>query len=210
MSLMRLLTAGKSWAGGKDDIVRYRMTDPRAMPKFGSARNPFRSTAKSGSVQSESQPLAVAANSANHQESKVGARTAPVRRSQESKATPALLPERSVHPGAVRAGTVRALNNDTGAVQLWKAQLGRLASRLFQPRPRPVKRALADSAEAPVQGELSLEKIKVVRNDLSDADLEVVPAKKAIPEPGAVAMDWGERATSALNQRQQQATAQKI
>ena len=28
-----------------------------------------------------------------------------------------------------------------------------------------------------MQGELALEKIKVVRNDLSDADLEVVPAK---------------------------------
>ncbi len=29
---------------------------------------------------------------------------------------------------------------------------------------------------APVQGELTLDRIKVVRNDLSDADLEVVPA----------------------------------
>ena len=28
-----------------------------------------------------------------------------------------------------------------------------------------------------MQGELSLDRIKVVRNDLSDADLEVVPAK---------------------------------
>ena len=209
MSLMRLLTAGKSWAGGKDDIVRYRMTDPRAMPKFGSARNPFRSTTKAGSMQSDSQPLVAAGNSATHQQINVGARTAPVRRSQESKATPALLPERSVHPGAVRAGTVRAPNNDTGAVQLWKAQLGKLASRLFQPRPRPVKRALADSAEAPVQGELSLEKIKVVRNDLSDADLEVVPARKAIPEPGAVMTGWGEGAASALHQHHQ-AAAEKI
>jgi hypothetical protein len=30
-----------------------------------------------------------------------------------------------------------------------------------------------------VQGELSLEKIKVMRNDLSDTDLEIVSAKKA-------------------------------
>jgi hypothetical protein len=31
-----------------------------------------------------------------------------------------------------------------------------------------------------VQGELSLDKIKVVRNDLSDADLEVVPARRPV------------------------------
>jgi hypothetical protein len=44
-----------------------------------------------------------------------------------------------------------------------------------------------------VQGELSLEKIKVVRNDLSDADLEVIPAKP----PTASAMRAVERAAGA-------------
>lgn len=43
----------------------------------------------------------------------------------------------------------------------------------------------------PVQGELSLENIKVMRNDLSDADVEVVPKKalpmQDIPLPGASA-----------------------
>jgi hypothetical protein len=32
-----------------------------------------------------------------------------------------------------------------------------------------------------VQGELSLEKIQVMRNDLSDTDLEIIPAKKQAP-----------------------------
>jgi len=36
---------------------------------------------------------------------------------------------------------------------------------------------------APVQGELSLDKVKPLRNDLSDCDLELVPRK---PEPVAV------------------------
>lgn len=31
----------------------------------------------------------------------------------------------------------------------------------------------------PVQAELSLEKVKVVRNDLSETDLEIIPAKLA-------------------------------
>jgi hypothetical protein len=35
-------------------------------------------------------------------------------------------------------------------------------------------------AHVPVQGELSLDKVKVVRNDLSDSDLEVVTAKAAV------------------------------
>jgi hypothetical protein len=41
MSLVRLLTAGKSLVGLKDEQARYRMSDPRALPKFGSSRNPF-------------------------------------------------------------------------------------------------------------------------------------------------------------------------
>lgn len=40
------------------------------------------------------------------------------------------------------------------------------------PRPRP--------ARAAVQGELSLEKVKVVRNDLNDADVELMPARSMV------------------------------
>ena len=55
-----------------------------------------------------------------------------------------------------------------------------------QPRP-----AVPRFDKKPVQGELSLENIKVMRNDLSDADVEVVPKKalpmQDIPLPGASA-----------------------
>ena len=40
------------------------------------------------------------------------------------------------------------------------------------PKPRPGRPA--------VQGELSLEKVKVVRNDLNDADVELMPARLAV------------------------------
>jgi hypothetical protein len=40
------------------------------------------------------------------------------------------------------------------------------------PKPRP--------ARAAVQGELSLEKVKVVRNDLNDADVELKPARTTV------------------------------
>src|SRR5437868_6344534 len=118
MSLMRLLTAGKSWGGGKDDVVRYRMSDPRALPKFGSGKNPFRSTAKANAVETPVQTMESAPVLA--EEKDFEARTAPVRRNQESKAMPVLLPERSVPPVAVRAGTVRA-SELTGRGPFWKA-----------------------------------------------------------------------------------------
>src|SRR5262249_24076024 len=38
MSLVRLLTAGKSLVGIQDSRSRYRSVDPRAMPKFGSEK----------------------------------------------------------------------------------------------------------------------------------------------------------------------------
>src|SRR5260370_41129343 len=41
MSLMRLLTAGRSWVGLKDPVSRYQMGRPGMLPKFGSGRNPF-------------------------------------------------------------------------------------------------------------------------------------------------------------------------
>ncbi len=42
----------------------------------------------------------------------------------------------------------------------------------------PAARPKADAPKAPVQSELTLDKIKVVRNDLSDADYEVVPRQE--------------------------------
>ena len=180
MSLIRLLRAGKSWVDGKDSGVRYRISDGRAMPKFGSAKNPFRSTAKGASVAPAGAPQA-----------EVGARTAPVRRTQESKLTSALLPERSRHSGAARAGTVRAPKGSRAAGFVSGA-LGRVASLVFRPRTNRSAPPLAGFDKAPVQGELSLERIKVVRNDLSDADLEILPAQPPAPTPTPLPVKRGE------------------
>jgi hypothetical protein len=48
--------------------------------------------------------------------------------------------------------------------------------------PKPARRGIPRFNGVPVQGELSLDNIKVVRNDLSDADLEVVTRKTAVPK----------------------------
>jgi hypothetical protein len=58
-------------------------------------------------------------------------------------------------------------------------------------QPAEPKPAAPRFNKKPVQGELSLENIKVMRNDLSDTDVEVVPKKSLpmqdIPLPGASA-----------------------
>jgi len=45
----------------------------------------------------------------------------------------------------------------------------------------PFKSSVAPAGRPTVQGELSLDKVKPLRNDLSDADLELMPRKPALP-----------------------------
>ena len=51
-----------------------------------------------------------------------------------------------------------------------------------------VKRGQPGNAVAPVQGELLLDLVKPIRNDLSDSDLEVVPASQTSVVINTVAM----------------------
>ena len=174
MSLMRLLSAGKSWVSGKDEAVRYRMSDPRGLPKFGSGKNPFRSTTKSGEPVESADSSQPTPPPLPQQPEQVGARTAPVRRSQESQTTSALLPERC-QPSGARAGTVRA--PDQQPIGWWEKLAAMIPGNRRGQKPTKATRALKPA----VQGELSLEKIQVMRNDLSDTDLEIIPAKKKAP-----------------------------
>src|SRR5262249_57859158 len=58
--------------------------------------------------------------------------------------------------------------------------VSKLAAGLIRSRPRETKPMIASFAPL-VQGELSLDRVKVVRNDLSDSDLEVVRSKPQTP-----------------------------
>ena len=60
----------------------------------------------------------------------------------------------------------------------WASKLNPLSLWREEPAPAPVPQ--------PVQSELSLDAVKVVHNDLSDADVEVVPMKSRTAEPVAV------------------------
>jgi hypothetical protein len=152
MSLLRLLTAGKSLVNIQDAEPRYRTTTQRLLPKFGSAKNPF--------------------------QGRKAATPAPAPVDQPSPdpvAAPVAEPTQSAAPSPGRGLWLKA----AARMSAWA---GKLTERFMRPNPKPAKAAIPHFSKPPVQAELSLDRIRVVRNDLSDADLDVVPARpKAAP-----------------------------
>lgn len=185
MSLLRLLTAGKSLVGVSGEESRYRFTSQRLLPQFGPARNPFSSRAKVEPAQTEARsPGDYGGNGASV------ARPSLPRPTGEQAA----VLQRAVEHCAVRAKS--DLSKPAGA--LWQriaALLSGWQAKLFELLARSggkvAKPAIPQFPKPPVQEELSLDRIKVMRNDLSDADLEVVPGK---PPAAPVATAPGPRA----------------
>jgi len=148
MSLVRLLTAGKSLVGIQDSKSRYRSVDPRALPKFGSEKK----------VNTEKVNTDVAREN--------GARPSVAKSSVKSS-----------KPNVAKTPAAAAREEERGSG--WISQWGTKLSSLVSQKPRPARSAIPRLNGLAVQGELSLDNIKVVRNDLSDADLEVVTRKMA-------------------------------
>jgi len=74
-----------------------------------------------------------------------------------------------------------------------------------RPSRKASKPAISRFSKPPVQGELSLDRVKVVRNDLSDADLEVIPARSKLASAAPAAEKasnpeetWGQAITQLL------------
>lgn len=166
MSLGRLLTSGKSLVGLHNTEGRYEMRSKNLLPKFGSNKNPFL-TAKPQSLQSEfSRKLPAAPPTLTHAEVEAA-------KLKETKRLPELIANKP---------EVQTVTRPTMKMKVW-SWIKKL--KPFNPLAWLAARRLAKSAaqpvgKAPVQAELSLEKIKVVRNDLSEADLEVVPVKISV------------------------------
>ena len=152
MSLLRLLTTGRSLVSVRDTESRYRLTTQRLLPQFGPTRNPFGSSARQEpSSVGTSRPAAGLGEASPKGEGR----------------------------GHARGSWLRV-------VGLWSAcklKPGALIVRSFE---KTATRATPQPPKCPVQGELSLDRVRVVRNDLSDADLEVVPARTGPAPEGLV------------------------
>ena len=189
MSLLRLLAVGKSLVGMRDAETRYRVTGQRLLPQFGAGRNPFSNTGKAEPAQPGPR------SPGDHKPDGVP---------QEIRSNPPLSGEQEAAPRSSLEGWAMPQNTSPQRVSgvlrrrrdalldEWKTKLAEL---LAKRRCKAAKPAIPRFTKPPVQGELSLDRIKVVRNDLSDADLEVVPAKP----PTAPAMRAVEKAAGAEN-----------
>jgi hypothetical protein len=176
---VRLLAAGKSLVGLQDMENRYRMRRRNLLPKFGSSRNPF-------IARTEALSLPLPASGAHPAPPNAPERSpAEVTAAALKKTTPlpvASPTDREPEKIFKRRLTIRLL----ARLSPWARKLNPFARRS---NPRQIARTPAPGSTLPsVQGELSLDRIKVVRNDLNDADVEIVPAKPAVkPKPEPVA-----------------------
>lgn len=154
MNFGKLLSVGKSWVGG-NGIGRYQMRDGLCLPKFISPRNPFRPEPVVEAV--APRPVAVI-STPEVSESPVVSETAQEAAAEEVVAAPvekiSLL---------VRVGN-----------GLERAVLFCLDHNPFSAIGKPTLPRMPRFGKPAVQGELSLDKVKVVRSDLAHADLEVV------------------------------------
>ena len=180
MSLMQLLTNGKTLVDLKHSTSRYHIHGKNFLPTFGAAKNPFMAPEKSV-------PEAVTPAIAKEPKSYMRPAKVPVKipaanlkatqrmpvlseKLKETKRLPFVAARKSAAPQPAGPAWWEKFLDAAGAV------MSKVAG-WWSARKSPVKPAVPRLDKPVVQGELSLENIKVVRNDLSDADMEVVPAK---------------------------------
>ena len=185
MSLMRLLAAGSSLRGIKDRRSPYKMTQQHLLPKFGPK---------------EGDPVPLSAD------------PRPTLRSIPSSAADRL-PVAEPPGETIGSPTNMNLNRPEVHTSVASPDAGEKPKmrRAFWPwmrrrNPFQPKQALKQGS-GPVQGELMLERVKVVRNDLHEADLELVspiagagaaqPAGRASAAPEAARVAW-QRITARL------------
>jgi len=164
MKLGALLAAGKSLALGRNGESPYRADKQIYLPKFASPKNLF---------------IAAGEAEATERAAKIAV-TAPV--IKEVAAKTQKLP---TLPETVNGQTVAAVNpalpvRAARRSVSWMDKLNPFGTRHAPPVPA------LKNAKVPLQAELSLDAVKVLRNDLSDVDVEVVPLKSRPPRDPAV------------------------
>lgn len=209
MNFLRLFAAGKGLIGMRNSTSPYRMKRGAGLPKFGSPKNPF-------APPPFTEPLnASPCKPEAEKESAVGRETAVMETERLFKAATPEPVAKPQEPAPVRAA--KSAKSNLPPIQPAQPELRPAAPASSKPEPKrtpagawlkkvkklnplallPTRQksgsvARSHALRPAVQGELSLDKVKVVRNDLSDTDLEIVPARNAMktqsgqPAAGAV------------------------
>ena len=168
---MQLLSVGRSLCGINDEPSRYKMTQANLLPTFGTAKDSGKTDASNELARAASLPAGKSPKSAPK----------PAPNQESTKMTPQLETEEAGPP----APSVAALKPPAQAYPLGRWTLPK--------NPFASKSATAKPPKGPVQCQLSIEAVKVVRNDLSDSDLEVVPSPNPLtPSPAVPAKKFRE------------------
>jgi hypothetical protein len=176
MNQLRLLMTGKSLVGLTQSESHYRVTRARFLPQFGPARN-------SSSPQEGAAPAPMNARPRDPRAGALPQESANLTR--EATRVPAGDSAVAVPRPPTGLTTMPKSGTRSWATGLWVTWADKLRAMFSRPVANPAKVAYPAKIKLPVQGELSLDRIKVVRNDLSDADLEIVPLKSPTARPGA-------------------------
>jgi len=171
MSLLRLLTTGRSLVGLRNGESPYRLSHHRLVPNFGKKPNPFRATTLPEPARTV--PLALESTA-------VKLPASPPAAPAESTVAPASAGTEEASPTTVAAKEVVP---SKPAGSKWLPRNWTRVHTWFRRSAKPAVVRSDRVTKPAVQGELSLEGIQVVRNDLRDSDLEVVPAQTPRPGP---------------------------
>jgi hypothetical protein len=163
MKLGTLLATGKSLALGRRGESPYRANKQVYLPKFCSSKNPFTAAAETEAGTEAAGPAVE------------NAKAAPVKRELATK-TQKLppLPFAAGHQAAAVENPAGPLKKPGRSLK-WMGRLNPFVPGAVFPAAR------GKNAKTAVQAELSLDAVKVLRNDLSDVDVEVVPLKSRPP-----------------------------
>jgi len=177
--------------GVKDLTGRYRMSNPHSMPKFEAAKNPFRCSARPTPMAEPSPSgLVTVANFAEPAQSTTIGLTGDGIKAQAAETLPK--PQsRFTWPDFKKLFSA------------WKPMLRPVKSLMPVQKIKVAKPTAAKTP--PVQGELSLEGVKVMRNDLSDSDLEIVSSPSTAKRNTATAL----RPNPELNMQSREAAIRK-
>jgi hypothetical protein len=172
MGLMQLLAAGRSLGKIGDQPSRYKMTQQSLLPKFGTVKAPEEQVPGVGEV-SSNQAIAKVRLKQSSQKIATAANDRKHMNAVQLKSQEVTVPKITATGPAFPIGRWTLFKNPFSKT----------------PKPKPV--------EDPVQPELSLDLVKPVRNDLSDADLELVQPVRPALEKVVPAAERAEAATAA-------------
>jgi len=173
MSLMKLLSVSRSFVSGQNQSGRYRMAEQGVLPKFAPVGRPISLAPK----RHPEEPFAPGNGSMSPSNNAAFASALPLPELSSTVVdnSPAVGVGVEAATEAVSKPAAPICVNAVPAATTW-----------FRLRKSPFAAGPADTIRSrlPLHTELSLDAVKPVRNDLSDADLEVVHSRPAPNQAG--------------------------